>query len=292
MKIFHKRYLNVLGGALGIAGVVFVAGRLYKYADQVNFDFFSAKDVLVLALLVCVYGASNLLLAVAWRRVLAFLQIQVNMFWAVRIYGISQLAKYLPGNIFQFAGRQAVGMAAGISGIPLLKSTAYELLMLALASSLFGILAIPLVWNDASEMTMLLIFIVVIVLVGWVLGRYISHHLAEAWWLHSSFLAISGMVFWATLWIVSPQHHVPVSAATIGGVYILAWLVGLVAPGSPAGVGVREAVLLFLLEKLILPGDLLMAIAAGRIVTVCGDFVFFAISSSIKYPIDLINEVK
>ena len=277
---------------LGIAGVIFVAGRLYKYADQVNFDFFSAKDVLILALLMCVYGASNLLLAVAWRRILAFLKIQVDIFWAIQVYGISQLAKYLPGNIFQFAGRQAVGMAAGIAGTPLLKSTAYELLMLALASSLFGILAIPLVWNAASELTILLSFVVVIVFVGWALGRYFSHHLAVAWWLHSSFLAISGVVFWAALGVVSPQHHIPASVATIGGAYILAWLVGLVTPGAPAGVGVRETVLLFLLEKLISPGDLLITITAGRIVTVFGDFIFFAISSFIKSPSGLINRVE
>ncbi|HCE91162.1 MAG: hypothetical protein A2Z90_18235 [Burkholderiales bacterium GWA2_64_37] len=285
MKIFHKRYLNFFGGALGIAGIIFVAGRLYKYADQIHFDFLSATDVLILAVLIGIYGASNLLLAVAWRRVLASLQIQVDNFWAVRIYGVSQLAKYLPGNIFQFAGRQALGMAAGISGTPLLKSTAYEVLMLALASSLFGILAIPLVWNAASEMTMLLSFVAVMAFVGWALGRYFSHHLAAAWWLHSSFLAISGMVFGAALWVVSPQHHIPVSVATIGGAYILAWLVGLLTPGAPAGVGVREAVLLFFFTNIVPPGDMVLAVVIGRIVTVAGDLIFFALANMIQREI-------
>lgn len=288
----HKRYLHFLGGALGIAGVVFVAGRLYKYADQVNFNSFSAIDGLLFVLLGCLYGAANLLLAVAWQQVLAFLQIQVNTLWAIRTYGVSQLAKYVPGNIFQFAGRQAIGMAAGISGAPLFKSTAYELIILSMAGVLFGILIIPLLWDAASELTMLLCFVTMIIAVGWGLSRYLSHHLATAWRLHSSFLAISGMVFWGTLWMVSPQHHLPVCATTIFGAYVLAWLFGLVTPGAPAGVGVREAVLLFLLEKLILPGDLLLAIAVGRVVTVFGDFIFFITSSFIKSPSALMNQAE
>lgn len=292
MKPLHKKYLHFLGGAIGIAGVIFVVGRLYKYADQINFNSFSSIEGLIFVLLGCLYGAANLLLAVAWQRVLAFLDIPVKTLWAIRVYGVSQLAKYVPGNIFQFAGRQAIGMAAGISGARLLKSTAYEVVVLILAGAFFGILAIPLLWGAASELAVQLFFLTMIIAVGWALGRYFSHHLAAAWWLHSSFLAISGMVFWAALWIVSPQHHISASGATIGGAYILAWLVGLVTPGAPAGVGVREAVLLFLLEKLILPGDLLLAITAGRIVTVLGDFIFFAISSFVKSPAGLINRVE
>lgn len=282
MKPSHKRYLHFLGSVFGIAGVVFVAGRLYKYADHINFNNFSAIDGLLFALLGCLYGAANLLLAVAWQRVLAFLKIQVSTLWAIRTYGVSQLAKYVPGNIFQFAGRQAIGMSAGIAGIYLLKSTAYELIILVLAGSLFGILVIPLLCDAAAELTMLLCLVTIISVIGWGLRRYLSHHLAAAWWLHSAFLAISGMVFWATLWMISPEHHIPVSAATICGAYVLAWLVGLVTPGAPAGVGVREAVLLFFFINIVTPGDMVLAVVIGRIVTVVGDLLFFIFANTLR----------
>lgn len=282
MKPLHKQYLHFLGGAIGIAGVIFVVGRLYKYADQINFNSFSAIDGLIFVLLGCLYGAANLLLAVAWQRVLAFLDIPVKTLWAIRVYGVSQLAKYVPGNIFQFAGRQAIGMAAGISGARLLKSTAYELVVLILAGAFFGILAIPLLWGAASELAVQLFFLTMLIAVGWGLGRYLSRHLACAWGLHSSFLAISGVVFWATLWMVSPQNQMPVSAATIGGAYVLAWLFGLMTPGAPAGIGVREAVLLFFLADIISPGDVVLAVVVGRMVTVTGDLLIFISASMLS----------
>ena len=275
MNPLKKRYLHIFGSALGIAGIFFVIARLYRYADQVNLHRFSALDWLLLALLACVYGGANLLMAVAWKRLLAFLGISTTRRWAIWAYGISQLAKYVPGNVFQFAGRQAIGMAAGIAGQPLLKSTLYELAMVAVAGALFAVLISPLLWNAVPVWAALACFGCLLVGVEWGLKRYLSSHLAAVWLLHALFLTISGMVFWAVLWMVSPAHHLPASATIICGAYVLAWLSGLVTPGAPAGVGVREAVLLFLLSKLIAPGDLVLAVVIGRMVTVVGDFMFF-----------------
>lgn len=49
----------------------------------------------------------------------------------------------------------------------------------------------------------------------------------------------------------------------------------MVTPGAPAGVGVRELVLLLLLKGLAADTDLIMAVLLGRLVTVIGDLLFF-----------------
>lgn len=46
-------------------------------------------------------------------------------------------------------------------------------------------------------------------------------------------------------------------------------------PGAPAGIGVRETVLVLLLGSYMIEADLLMAVLIGRIVTVFGDVIFF-----------------
>ena len=61
----------------------------------------------------------------------------------------------------------------------------------------------------------------------------------------------------------------------LGGAYVLAWLVGLVTPGAPAGVGIRELVLLFVLKGVIPETDLLLAVVMGRVVTIFGDVLYF-----------------
>ena len=273
VKPHFKKFLHLVGGCLGAAGVLFVAVRLHRYADQIAADRFSPSQWFFIALLAFIYGSANVLLATAWSRILVFLQLRAGRDWAVQAYGVSQLAKYVPGNVFQFAGRQAMGLAAGLAAGPLLRSTGYELGMLAAAGAFFGLLALPLWTAGAPEWAALLIFCACVVAIAQVLRRHVSRHLAAAWGFQLLFLALSGVVFWLVLAMVSAQWDLPL--ASICGAYVLSWLLGLATPGAPAGVGVREAALLFMLGASVQPSHLLFAVVIGRIVTVCGDLLFF-----------------
>ena len=88
-----------------------------------------------------IYGLGNLLLARAWWHQLKYVGVTSSWSWTRRIYGISQLGKYIPGNVFHLAGRQALGLAAGIPGRPLAQSMAWELGLIAIAGASFAILA-------------------------------------------------------------------------------------------------------------------------------------------------------
>jgi uncharacterized membrane protein YbhN (UPF0104 family) len=88
-----------------------------------------------------------------------------------------------------------------------------------------------------------------------------------------AFLALSGIVFAATYRIAGGE--LSGSLLPVAGAYVLAWLAGLVTPGAPAGIGVREAVLLFLLGGVGTPPVILLAVILGRAVTVVGDLVFY-----------------
>jgi hypothetical protein len=65
-------------------------------------------------------------------------------------------------------------------------------------------------------------------------------------------------------------------AVACGGAYVVAWLAGLLTPGSPAGMGVREIALLALLGSRFAEADLLMAVVVSRGITLAGDVGFFA----------------
>jgi uncharacterized membrane protein YbhN (UPF0104 family) len=269
-----------MGAVLGVLGIFFVAARLHKYSDQISIDHFSPHEIFWMVLAVGVYGAANILLALAWQKILAFFNTPVATPWAIRAYGVSQLAKYVPGNIFQFAGRQAVGMAAGLEARALLKSTFYELGLLAVVGACFGILALPLLLGWLHSGMALLLFISTVSAFSWGIQRFFSAQLAAAWGMHTLFLLVSGLIFWIILQNIS--HAAPVPVAGVVGAYVLAWLIGLVTPGAPAGVGVREAVLLFLLGAWVPPGQLVFTIVVGRMATVIGDLLFFGASCAMK----------
>ena len=275
MRSSWKRWLHVLGGSLGVLGIVFVALRLHAYSGEMDFARFDGGDWLLVAFLSLMYGADNLLLAQAWRQLLLFLGIQVENRWAIKTYGLSQLAKYVPGNIFHLAGRQALGMAAGLPAGPLAKSALWELGLIAVAGVLFGLLALPLLWAGLPVFISIGMFVAMSAIAIFALRRIFVASVSMALLWQIAFLTVSGSVFIGILALVAPSSLSTSMLPALCGAYVIAWLAGLVTPGAPAGVGVRELVLLFLLKGVVVEADLLLAVVLGRVVTVLGDFSYF-----------------
>lgn len=276
-----KRYLHLMGGTLGLIGVIFVIMKLGSYAHEINLTRFNMEDGFLILFLSLLYGASNILLAQAWWYLLSFLGNKTTQTWAIKTYGISQLAKYVPGNIFHLAGRQAMGMAAGFKAGVLVKSTLWELGLLTVAGTLFSLLAVPLILPDVSKSTAIMAFIVLVIGCVRVMKRLLSSAVGSALLRQITFLAISGVIFIVATLIVTPKIIPSAIFIPLCGAYVVAWLAGLVTPGAPAGAGVREMVLLFLLDGLITPVDLLLVVVLGRIITILGDLFFFIIA--LKY---------
>ncbi|RRH95481.1 hypothetical protein EH240_24835 [Mesorhizobium tamadayense] len=266
-------WLHRVGAFLGLAGVIFVGIRLHDYAGQIDFHSLGVGGYAAIAALAGLYGASNLLLALGWRRLLGYLGVPVSRFWAIDAYAISQLAKYVPGNIFQFAGRQAIGVAAGIGNRPLAKSTAYELAVLVVGGALFVPLLLPLV--GTPDYLGWISFAATVTVALWLAGRVGGAVFRAAAVFYLGFLTLSGLVFVAAFGLAGGPHDFALYPA-VAGAYVLAWLVGLVTPGAPAGLGIREAVLLFLLGGLSSSPVILLAVVIGRTITVLGDLLFFA----------------
>jgi hypothetical protein len=219
------------------------------------------------------------MLALAWWNLLRQFGTSVSIRWAIKTYGISQLAKYVPGNIFHLAGRQAMGMAAGVPGWVLAKSSILELVLISFAGSMFSLLALPLLIPGLSVAISTGVFVVVAVIAVSLLRSLVGLPVAHVFALHLGFLAISGLLF--TDLVTQQDRMLEISSFTwlpLCGAYVLAWLIGLVTPGAPAGVGVRELVLLFLLKGEISEIDLVFAVLLGRIMTVGGDVFIYVIS--------------
>lgn len=269
-----KTWLNRIGASMGLAGVVFVGIRLHGYAGEIDLHRMGAGSYVAIAALAGVYGASNLLLALGWRHLMRHLGISVSRSWATRTYAISQLAKYVPGNIFQFAGRQAIGLAAGIGNGPLAKSTVYELAFLIVGGLLFSPLVLPLALTGLPNWFGWISFVgaVAIVLCVAVRAGGVDFGAAAAFYL--AFLALSGLVFAMANDLAGGSSGIALYPA-IAGAYVVAWLVGLVTPGAPAGIGIREAILMVLLGGLSAEPVILLAVVIGRVITVLGDFLFF-----------------
>ncbi|HEY7803602.1 MAG TPA: hypothetical protein VIC30_04110 [Orrella sp.] len=268
----HRRVLSLLGTLLAVVGMVFVGWRLVQYSNELDLSRITPWQWVLVLLLSVLYGVGSLLLAVAWWQLLDFFGVRFCPLRTIRIYGVSQLAKYVPGNVFQFAGRQALGMSNGIPAGPLAKSMLLELILIALAGLLFGYLVLPAWLPILSGAESVGLLIVTAAAMAVSLYRQWAKSVAWAFLALVLFLWLSAAVFAILLDMV---HDPPSQWLLMMGAFVLAWLAGFVTPGAPAGVGVREMVLLVLLEGQVAPGLLLLAVLLGRLVTVLGDVWFF-----------------
>ena len=145
-----------------------------------------------------------------------------------------------------------------------------------MTAAMFGVVVAPIYFGLITPIIGLVIFVVLVLGSLIVVKQQAGLFLSLAMLLHACFLTISAVVFVCVIAVIAPDKSFAFpDGIFFGGAFVLAWLVGLVTPGAPAGIGVRELMLLLLLKGQMSQTDLVMAIALGRIVTSGGDVLFF-----------------
>ncbi len=273
-----RTWFRRAGTALAALGIAWVAMRFRRYGAAL-----APADVpgLVWACaagLALAYAAADVLLALAWRTLLQGQGTAAGLVWSIRTHGVSQLSKYLPGNVMHLASRQLLGASAGVSHAVLARSSLLELAGLAAAGLLLSLLALPLVEvgpfrriTPAAGATIVLLALAAArALAGARAARVLGCHLL--------FLLVASLSFTTLLVLLAPGSGDSLSWPAASGAYAAAWLAGFVTPGAPAGLGVREAVLVILLDGHAAEPDLLAAVVLSRAVTALGDTIFFGVA--------------
>jgi len=206
------------------------------------------------------YAAALVLLTQAWL-LLAAPRRRLPLVIGLAIYGPAVIAKYLPGSVFQYVSRQALGATRGLSQGEMARSSVVEVL-LHLAAAIGVAIAMLLANSPAVP--------VVLFAGGLIVSLLARHAVVKAAGLQCAFFAaFAGIVLLLATAVFQVDEPVRLAA-----LFLLAWLAGFLVPVAPGGIGVREAALL----ALAVPGEsaLLVALFAvtTRVVTIVGDALF------------------
>ncbi len=208
--------------------------------------------------------------------------------WSVPVYVKTNLAKYIPGNVWHFYGRIAAAKAAGIPFSTSMLSVLFEPMLMAAAALLVAssIHASKIgLWNVVSIAILVGLHPKIVNHVLFYLKRIkarkspIKGNFNESIRLHRypwrpllgevGFIMLRGAGFYlifASLYSVKATQ-VPVLIAS----FSLAWLIGFVVPGAPGGIGVFEAISIWLLKPIFPIGALLGAIALHRFLSILAE---------------------
>jgi glycosyltransferase 2 family protein len=290
--------------AVGLS-LAFIARQLWRDAP---WDVAVAHPLslsLAVAFGAVVYGMAGFLLAEAWRQILAAERPTVSVLAYHAVYGRTQIAKYLPGNIFHLAGRQTLGRGLGHSQASLAVASIVEAaLLIAIASCLALPLALDRLVSTSLGAPLAAILALSAVVVGicgashrhsrWLPGRFRAalgdpirlsmSRLVRAAVLQTAFFVTSGVLLWFSSQAVGGAEPRSLPAGTAISALALAWVVGFVTPGSSAGIGVREALLIVILGSHLGSADSTIVALAMRVVTTVGDVIFFVAALALRPP--------
>jgi glycosyltransferase 2 family protein len=200
-----------------------------------------------------------------WLAVLRRLGAVTRASWS-GIFMQSQLGKYLPGTLWQYAGRGALARAHGLPLRIVARSLPAELLATAYAAAAYSVFVVG--WWGAAGVA---VAISAAHIAGMLSSRKRGVVRTAAWAtaLYGLIWPLVGASFWMT---ARAFVHVPLAdLALYTGVFAAAWVVGLVAIYAPGGLGVREALIVALLRGKLGSADALAIAVASRGVMTLAD---------------------
>ncbi len=155
-----------IGGVLLVGiSLFFVAFKLWSSWEQIFSLHLTTGIVSSILLGSLLYALNCFLLSLAWQRLLVQCgQGDAEFNGCHVVYARTQSAKYIPGNVFHFAGRHLLGNSAGFQHIPLAGAALYEILGLLFASGTIAILGI-VCFSFAQKWAMTPALVVIILLV-------------------------------------------------------------------------------------------------------------------------------
>ncbi len=246
--------------------------------------------------------AQLFLLAAVWHWTLVRLGVRRPWQEAARIWALSQIARYLPGGIWDVAGRFAMGTRAGYPTLALSFSILLEMALQALTAALAFVLSLPfwpqlppadgLRWAIPLSLLGLAALHPRVIQFGLRAGARLLHVELPAVTLRYRdmlFLLLGHMLtqvcigtgfhlFMRAVYPAWPAHQWPVAVGT----YTAAWLIGFLIVFVPMGIGVREGIIVILLAPFV-PFAPANAVAIGfRLWIALRDALFAGIGALLK----------
>lgn len=309
-----KRWLYIAGALVTALCVVFFAGRVVEHWQTLRDMTLQASVFPMMAIATALYIASYFSASRSWHIMLRALGQPVGLGQSIRITMTAQFAKFIPGNVGQHIGRVVLAVRAGASGKAATASVLLDMLALAVAGALLSLFQIETALalanhhaGDSSSIalraTLIMVISAVFALVMHVLVRRYapSGHArlvdglvnlraqlsrrspldaVHAITCHCISFALGAVAI--TLIARSIAHLDSVHFLGVLGAYALAWMAGFLLPGAPAGIGVREFVMLLTMTPYFGEQTATATTVLFRIVTTLGDGVAFLIGLGMR----------
>lgn len=238
-----KKIAYFLGKSLGVIGLLFV---FYKLSQEYTLSSFIEQFSLTLKLLPFLFflNFTSILIGIyAWHiMLLNYANKPFPYTISYYYFAKTEIAKYLPGNVFHFIGRQVLASKLRITQIEMAKiSVLFSLFLLTatiFSSTFFAFLSQSIPRNILILMAVSTIVIIIIIhftYTSFPSSKKVSMNLSLA-----ISVALQGIMLGSIIMYLNEQQIGSELFLKCVSIYIISWLIGFVTPGASGGLGIRE----------------------------------------------------
>lgn len=297
------KFIKYIGSLLMVLSILFVVVRLRRL--DINYRVIVQKNnIYILLFLSILYGIHIYLLSYSWSRLIKMITGKsISFLETAFVWNKSNMMKYIPGNVFQYIGRNEIAIIENLNHLDVALATIVDVLI-----NLLGVFMVVLItyaqgigvgiklFLDNKYYVLIaggIIFVVGVLLISFkkklasFLERikvvFVKKNIPIVCKLiifYSFWAVYTGLIYICILYEIVGISLTLNNVSIIIGAYLMSWMIGFVMPGAPGGIGVREvAITLMLLPyNEIDINDILLAIVIYRLVNIIGDLLGMAAS--------------
>ncbi|MCG7983953.1 MAG: hypothetical protein JAY90_14545 [Candidatus Thiodiazotropha lotti] len=276
--------------------LTFVSLFLYKNLNT-TLEIVSKLPVMIISAAFIALLVAKTLLVQMMHLALNRYQINFGYLRCFIIYNITQLGKYIPGSIWQFVGRIGFYREAGVANNKIRDTLLLETFWVVSSALIIGICLIMLeqhqllfqlvsrIPESIIQPAVLLPFAGLILIITLVYKNSLFSYLKQFMFTPKTILVASliwislGYSFWVTLLPYTDQE---LSFIYIVGLYALSYALGFAVPFAPAGIGIREAVLVTGLLSYLDSNISIVLATINRLLYIVSEIILAVISNFIS----------
>lgn len=297
---FFKKYYKVIGTIVTVIALVFVVKKIVTM--DVDWSMFaSGRIIALIGGCVLVQTAVILFMSMPWVRFVRILSgTNIPMKDALPVYTKSNLMKYVPGNIFQYVGRNQLAADLKISHVDVACATVLDIVCsmvtpLLLIVVLMGKNMLELIRAYSTNFLLVLgagiaVLVLLLLLLRWKFCEPLQRYFEKYRKLLNRKILIRVLgvfLLYVVQYIISTaMYAVPavflfdVPAEKLGlflGTYLFSWIIGFITPGAPGGIGIREAVMMLMCGSFLDTNTIMLYAVTMRLISTFGDIAAFLV---------------
>jgi len=300
MKIIKHGFVRSFSCLLALLGISYCVSSFVGNYQSIPLIDWNLSVITRLILLALIFFVAVLFYFEGWRVLVSSKEFPVSFGNAFVLMGFSQIAKYVPGNIFHYAGRMVLavkgGMQSGVLTVSIVLETVLSLATVIvivivgmIADSSFRAVIASLLPGSFPWGALCIAGTILFAIVCLFMARRIKDWIYNVKNYLNPWVVCRAIIMYLLIFLLTGLIIKLIPWALWGNVtritfiqavwrFSLCWIAGFIVPGAPAGLGVREALFTRLFMYELGEGEAVCVALIFRMITTAGDILTFTIA--------------